>query len=560
MAVSDSIPHLVLAGDLRLDNRRDLGGELGLPAHPAPADADVVLAAYRRWGSGCPERLLGDFAFALWDGARRHLLCARDPFGVKPLYYHLSPRTFVAAAHPDSVLSAGGIVPQLNPLAVTDYLAGVYDDVAGTPYDGVARLPPGHVLVVGREGEHLRRFWHPDTVPELRLRSDGDYEEAFRATLSEAVAARLAPSGVGVYLSGGLDSAALTCVAQPLYEGGPLAAFSAVFDDAPASDERTYAEATSAHAGTEWHPCHPERHSPLADWEGGPGRGSAPGCDAQGAVSRVVTEGARQHGVTVLLSGFGGDSVVSHGPAYLTELVRSARVGRFAAEARAIARRHQRPLWPLARTYGVGPFVPQALRRARARARGSPRLPDQLSLLRADVVRSLGLEDRMAELSAGRPRTAREAHRRELTSGQLTYAVENSYEMDAAVGVERRYPFLDRRLAELCLSMPGDQKLRDGWTRSIMRRSLKGVLPDAVHTRVGKTDLGHAFRRSLLTADRPVLEALVTRPDSVTDWVEPAALRALWERCLTDAPPADCYTLWRVAVLAEWLARHPLTR
>ena len=121
-------------------------------------------------------------------------------------------------------------------------------------------------------------------------------------------------------------------------------------------------------------------------------------------------------------------------------------------------------------------------------------------------------------------------------------------------------PFLDRRLAELCLSLPGDQKLRDGWTRSIMRRALADVLPDAVRSRVGKTDLGPAFRRSLLTADRPVLEALVARPEAVADWVDAASLRALWDRCRTHAPPADCYTLWRVAVLPRWLAHHGFTQ
>jgi asparagine synthase (glutamine-hydrolysing) len=144
-------------------------------------------------------------------------------------------------------------------------------------------------------------------------------------------------------------------------------------------------------------------------------------------------------------------------------------------------------------------------------------------------------------------------------SGQLAYALEGAHHIDGAVGLERRYPFLDRRLAELCLSMPGDQKLRDGWTRSVMRRSLAGVLPGTVRSRAGKADLGPAFRRSLLTADRPVLEALVARPDPVATWVEPEALRALLDRCLTDAPAADCYALWRVAVLADWLARHQFT-
>ena len=100
LAVADSPTQLSLAGELRLDNRAELIRELGVPVRPAPSDAELVLAAYRRWGTDSPERLLGDFAFALWDGPRERVVCARDPFGVKPLYYHLSRRDFVVRPRP----------------------------------------------------------------------------------------------------------------------------------------------------------------------------------------------------------------------------------------------------------------------------------------------------------------------------------------------------------------------------------------------------------------------------------------------------------------------------
>ncbi len=124
--------------------------------------------------------------------------------------------------------------------------------------------------------------------------------------------------------------------------------------------------------------------------------------------------------------------------------------------------------------------------------------------VRAEGVRGLRLPERAADLGRTRsPRTARQAHLAELTSGHPSYAHEGSYRADAVVGVERRYPFMDRRLAELCLSLPGDQKLRDGWTRSIMRRALTGVLPEVVLQRPGKADLSHTFVRGLLGSDRP---------------------------------------------------------
>jgi asparagine synthase (glutamine-hydrolysing) len=265
--------------------------------------------------------------------------------------------------------------------------------------------------------------------------------------------------------------------------------------------------------------------------------------------------------VSVLLSGIGGDSVVSHGVAYLTELAGSGHPGRFLAEARALARRHHRPLAHVVQKYGLRPFAPPAVVRARRALRGRDfGIAGVVAPVRADVVAGLRLEERAADRGVPRPppRTARLAHLAELTAGFSPYALEVSFHTDAVVGVQRRYPFLDRRLAELCLSLPGDQKLRDGWTRSIMRRALAGVLPEVVRLRPGKADLSDPLVRGLLGADRVALDALVACPGAVAEWVDPAALTSLWHRCLADRRADDCFILWRVAVLARWLDHHGL--
>jgi asparagine synthase (glutamine-hydrolysing) len=275
-------------------------------------------------------------------------------------------------------------------------------------------------------------------------------------------------------------------------------------------------------------------------------------------VCRAVTESAAEHAVSVLLSGVGGDSVVSHGVSYLTELVGSGRPDRFVAEVRALARRHDRPMAPLIRAYGLRPFVPAGVLRARHRVRGGDlRVDGVRAPVRAEVIRELRLPERAADLGPSHPPlTARQAHLAELTSGHPSYALEGSYRADAVSGVERRYPFMDRRLVELCLSLPGNQKLRDGWTRSIMRRALVGILPEVVRQRPGKADLSLTFRRGLLGQDRAALEELVARPGPAAEWVDPVALTTLWQRCLREGRSADCFALWRVAVLSRWLTHH----
>lgn len=550
-AATDPVAGLAMVGDIRLDRRAELAAALGEAPRGEATDAELVLAAYRRWGDRCAEHLVGDFAFAVWDGRRRRVLCARDPFATKPLYYFLSPSIIAAASDPEALLALPGVPRRLNPLAVAQYLCACYEDKEATPYFDVARLVPGSTMVVDDGAVRRWRHWHPDAVPDLDLGSDAAYEEAFRVALGDAVEARLGPGRIGVYLSGGLDSSSVTCMAQPRYDNR-LLTFSAVFDHEPRSDEREYAAAAAAHAGAEAHLCRPEHTSPLADGIGAPWDTPGPGLDTHVAVSRAVTASAQERGISALLSGYGGDSVVSHGVAYLTELVGAGRFVRFGVEARALARRHHRSRRGIIRRYGVLPFLPPAV----AGRTGAPS-PWETRPVRPAVARTLELGERLADLGVGaRPRTARQANLREITSGQPVYALEAAYRSDAVAGVERRYPFLDRRLAELCLGLPGDQRLRDGWTRSIVRRALVGVLPEVVRLRPGKTDLTFGFQRGLLGADRPALDALAAHPGPISEWVEPAYLSALWQRCLTERGERDCYEVWRIAAASRWLARN----
>ena len=558
---SDPELSLAVVGDIRLDDRSDLRGRLGLDPSQPIADPHLVLAAYRRWGDLCVEHLVGDFAFALWDGRRRQVTCARDPFGTRPFYFHLSPSMFAFASAPEALLRLPAVPHRLNARAVVDYLFHRYEDTEASPWLDVLRLPPGSSLVVGADHVRRHRFWHPESIAELGLGSDAEYEEAFRVALGDAVGARLAATGVGIYLSGGLDSSSVACVASRLYRGGRLATFSAGFDLDPGSDERPFAAAVAAHIAADAHVVRPEDTSPLAEWAGAPWTGPGPGCSPQVAVVRSVTECAVEHGVSVLLSGIGGDSVVSHGPAYLTELAGSGRPGRFLVEARALGRRHHRTLGHVVQKYGLRPFVPAPVVRARrALRRQNFAIAGVRAPVRPEVIEALGLEGRAADLGLPDhlPRTARQAHLAELTAGLPAYALEVSHHVDAVTGVERRYPFLDRRLAELCLSLPGDQKLRDGWTRSIMRRALVGVVPEVVRLRPGKSDLSNPLVRGLLGPDRPALEAFVANPGPVTEWVDPADLTTLWHRCLAERRTADCFILWRVAVLSRWLTHHDL--
>ena len=359
---------LVITADARIDNREELIAALDLTdrAPYSITDSQLILAAYEKWGEICPEKLLGDFAFVIWDGRKQALFCARDHFGVKPFYYYfLSGRFFVFASEIKALLSHPEVPRRLNEVRVGEYLASMFDDKTITFYAGILRLPPAHSLTVSRAGTQLQQYWSLDPSRELQLGSDDAYAEAFRELFIEAVRCRLRTAfPVGSMLSGGMDSSSITCVARQLLarDGGRrLLTFSAIFDEVTQCDERPFINAVLAQNSLEPHYVHGDRLSPLADldhvlWHQD---------EAFYAPNLFLTwnlyGAAKEQGVRILLDGFDGDTTVSHGEGYLDELAYAGQWFTLAAEIRAYARTFnlssRRLLWSYAWCYGLDPMI-----------------------------------------------------------------------------------------------------------------------------------------------------------------------------------------------------------
>ena len=178
---------LILTADARIDNREDLIHTLAVKDPPGESisDSSLILAAYERSGTRCPERLLGDFAFVLSDRPRQTLFCARDHFGVKPLYYHYHPgRLFACASEIKALFCLPEVGRHLNEVQVADYLAGMSEDKTSTFYRDIVRLPPAQSLTIDGQGMRLYRYWALDPSAELRLESDEDATRRPGATSS----------------------------------------------------------------------------------------------------------------------------------------------------------------------------------------------------------------------------------------------------------------------------------------------------------------------------------------------------------------------------------------
>jgi asparagine synthase (glutamine-hydrolysing) len=538
-----------ITSDARLDNRAELTRALGT----CGPDSSLILEAYERWGEDCVPRLLGDFAFAIWDPKRNALFCARDPLGVRPFVYRHDPGRRFAFASEARALHAPR---RINETFLAECLAWMSEDPAATAYEGILRLPAAHTLTVNSRGAVLRRYWSLDPGRELRLGSDGDYAEAFREIFTSAVTCRLrSAGGIGSELSGGLDSASVVCFARGLAR---LHTFSAVFPDSAECDERPYLDAVESGGSIVPHRIQDFEIGRAGDLEAIVGAVDHPLCPPGLFIHMADYREARRSGLRVLLDGFDGDSVVSHGMSRLVELLLRGRWRRLAAEIASFSRLFHRSPWQVLRGDVIRPLCPDPLVEIWRSLRGKPRLEwREYAVVGADLARRTRLFQRLARTPSRffeAIRNPRTLHWRHLISGDVADVLEMRDKLAASFSIELRHPFFDRRLVEFCLALPADQKIEGGWNRIVLRRAMEGILPEAVRWRGDKARLSVPFLCRLPELGRRYLDE---PPESASEYLDMTRIRALRDRCRLRPSPNESFVLLQAASVLAWAAGLP---
>jgi len=485
-----------LVADVRLDARDELCAELGIGAVDANrlCDSAIVMRAIERWQEESIERLIGDFALVLWDAAEARLTLARDFLGRRPLHYHRS-RAFVAVASMPKGLHALPDVPrEPNNQAVAEFLALLPDN--GSFFRHVECVAPGEIVTFTADRVQRRQFWNFEYGP-VRLR-DHEYVEATREMFDRAVAARLRGAGqsVGAHLSGGLDSSAVSATASRIMgEDNQVIAFTA----APAegfegrrsldrfNDESDHAAAVAAlYSNMEHVIARGTERSPLDALDRNFFLFDRPLLNlCNGVWTDDILDLAKARGLKVLLTGELGNMTTSFGG--LQNLSMMLARGRLVALAREalLLNRNGMPLRRIAaRT--IGPFMPRSTWEKIYRGRGRNLDITGYTALRRDRAEVLSRKAE-AQGRSNSTRPARDSFLQRKTV--LRRCDEGNYAKGylAGWGIDVRDPTADRRVVELCLSIPLEQYLRNGETRSLARRAFADRLPTKViqETRAG---------------------------------------------------------------------------
>ena len=483
--------------------------------------------------------MLGDYAFCVWDAAKRTLFCARDHIGARPFYYAAANGRFVFASAVEAVLAAPGVPDALDETMVATHLGSIVASDVRTFFRAVSKLPPGHALTIqavrpfdSAGAPRLQRHWLPEHAPLVRRASDDAYAEQCLELYQCSVRDRLRGGTVGAHVSGGLDSSSVAVLAareSRSQERPPPVAFTWLpdLDDAPPQPAHTqeYAlvDAVCAEEGLQI--CHgaltPEIMLDVLQLDG-----ALPNVLVH-PNEEVVQRHAQARKVRVLLSGWGGDECVSFsGRAYWAQLLLSGRWWKLAAECRA----QDVPAWRFLGGVGLEllhPSLPVALRRLRE-GRG---LPARRWLANPEFVR------RTKPLAAKSQRAigVRNTQLALLHAGHLAQRMEGWAASGGPRGIEYRYPLLDRRLLEFALGLPPEQFVRGKERRRLMRNALRAVLPPEVRLHGSKLD--PARSEALVDAIRgalPTIRAQIeAQPPRRAGYVDMRALR----KCLED--PAE---------------------
>jgi asparagine synthase (glutamine-hydrolysing) len=555
MASADGRFVLVFNGEIYnyVEIRRELEG-LGY-GFKSQGDTEVLLTAYAHWGQGCLRRLIGMFAFAIWDCQRRELFAARDRLGIKPFYYHEGGGALIFASEIKSILALRWVPKHVEPALIDTYLELGYVPGELTLHGGIRRLLPGHVLHWRCGRVETREYWDFSFANPLQTGLTSAADRVLDV-LSDAVRLHLRSDvPLGVFLSGGLDSSAVVSLLSKGAAAG-LKTFCVAYDVERSCDETPFARKVAAEFATDHHEIRvtPRQFAdfiPRFVWHM-----DEPVADSA-AISLYYVSRLARRDVVVCLSGEGSDELFAGYDFYRYNLAIGALQGVFGIRA---LNRLGRLAALTSRFEKARKYLDMAGRPFEERYRGTStcnRSKKELlltpELTRASLERRSGAREFIARLFA-RSR-GWDPLSRMLYFDTKTWLVDQllikADRMSMASSIELRVPFLDHRVVECAASIPSRYKLQPGQNKVVLKKALRGRLPACVLRRrkMGfPTPLESMFRKELFEYAHDLLLSPRTTARGYFNTLE--VRRLLTEHRAARA--ANQREIWQLVVLEEW--------
>lgn len=481
--------------DASLYKRIDLAGKLGINNNAIPSDVLLILQSWKKWGVNCIEHLYGDFAFVIFNTETGEIYCGRDHLGVRPLFYSFNNDVFLFASELRTICAALPEMPSASFEYLLDSLVNRRTGKSESAFESIKRLPPAHFLHISNGRMVLQKYWQLNPKKRLMLSSEKEYTDLLRDKLVKAVEIRCEDVGTGAELSGGLDSSCITGMAASYLRkrGKALSTYSNVFPEGTEmdiKDERVYIAEMVKYTSAPWKGLdHLGRSIPdLLQYDIG-----VQGCFIQqnfSMLSDALYEAAGRDHIKVLLSGFGGDEMVSSPTGVLWSELLVEREWRIILDELFYKNINKKSLFK-AGIILYRYLYTQLKKPGKTSGVFTKELIDgrfQNIPLQRDFADKHNLRQRLADQYVREKRSTLAMKQFDrIMHDHVPQRMENCYAAAAQYGIEHRYPLLDVDLIETFLAFPSWMKQHHGINRYAFREAMTGFVPETIRNRNDKS-------------------------------------------------------------------------
>jgi asparagine synthase (glutamine-hydrolysing) len=548
-----------------IHNRKALKDKLRIGASPIDfSDASLIVESYKQWHKGCLEEILGDFVFVLYDTQDSTIFCARDLMGTKPIYYHFSSKFFIFASEIKAILTVPAVPYIRNNLRIGSYLSSDICDNESTFYKHVCRLPPSHYLTISKGALNISKYYS-FTPRNLTGQNEQSIKEEFLDIFTNSIKSRISDSQrLGAYLSGGLDSSSVVSLlchnSFNCCRHLPLHTFSGVFQNIEKCDERKYINPIIDTYNIYPHFIFVDAIDPRDTLLKIRVKEDEPHCYPHYFMSFNLLRLAQQHQISDMLSGHDGDSAISYGTGYFIELILQAQLIKLTKECIHVGTKNNFFSTLASLKYFIKKFLEYRIPSILPFSHKRSTVYHLLQHLNPTFSQQNNLKEYLLSFQSNNPHEGQSEllkHSLAVAHPRQALALEFFERQSSHFDIRQHFPFFDKRVIEFCLGLPSHHKIRNGFSRFILRNALGSILPDIVSTRKHKTN----FMPSLLHAyfnqgEKWFIGKLINMPDEIYEFIDKNTVKRYIEKAegsnFSISPP-ELFYLFRCFSLAEWL-------
>jgi asparagine synthase (glutamine-hydrolysing) len=545
---------LIITADARIDNRTELSKELDIKDTDDISDSYFILKSYQKWGEKCPKYLLGDFSFAIWDNFNKKIFCARDHMGIKPFYYYLDDNLFTFATEIKAILNVPNVPRELNEETLANLLIGKSSGQL-TFYQNIKSLKAANFLELDNHNIKIEEYWDLNPKSKILMDSEEDYIKAFLKIFEDAVKCRLRSYfPIGFELSGGLDSASIIGMAKRVLknehsENFNINTFSFISDNNSVYNEQYYINKIISDGDINPHFVNADEISPLEGINKLLKYHDQPFVSPHKSVLCKLYEEMQKVDSHVLLTGEGGDDIISYGKYHLLDLALNFQWKELQRNIEFTSLRSNKSRFELYYETVIIPLIPDFFKNKIRK-----HIKDYNFILNKNFAEKLGIDIEDYINKMNKRQKAREHHYNRIKDDHQQEMLESIDRTIAPYNMEVRHPFYDIRLIEFCYAIPTEMKFKLGWNRYILRMAMQDIIPPEVQWNPEKSDLTPIFARNLLLYEEELLKTIILQDNEILkEFVDIEKLKQMFKEYYTEKSNYDPFDIWIAVLIFLWL-------